>query len=221
MQSDLSGIKPVVWKVEPVRPEEEIIHAAADLVRAGGIVIYPTETFYAVGGLPDRVETIQHIAEIKGRSPDKPFPLIAASQADVSKAVAFWPTVAEKLAHLFWPGPLTLILPVSPMLPKELHLDTGRIAVRISSHPVATSLARSSGGLLISTSANISGQPAISDPEQIDPGMIKAIDGMIHGGRTAGKTPSTIVDVTEDKVRLIRAGSLPWSEIEGRLHACA
>lgn len=216
MRFDSSSTRPVAWQVDPQRPDAAIIAAAAAVIKAGGVVIYPTETFYAIGGLPQRVETIERIAEIKGRSPDKPFPLIAASEEDVRKAVSCWPRAAEKLARLFWPGPLTLLLPASPLLPQALHLGSGKIAVRVSPHPVAASLARAAGGLLIATSANISGQPAVSDPNHIDPALLPAIDGLLHGGRTAGLTPSTIVEVGESWVRLVRGGAVPWSEIESQ-----
>lgn len=217
MQHDLSGTGPVVWQLDPERPDPDIIAAAAALIEAGGVVIYPTETFYAIGGLPQRVETIERIVAIKGRSRDKPFPLIAASEEDARKAVADWSATAEKLARRFWPGPLTLLLPASSLLPKELHLGTGRIAIRISPHPIAIRLAGAAGGLLIATSANISGQPAVSVPDRLDPTLRSALDGLLLGGRTPGQMPSTIVAVTAAGVRLIRTGALPWSEIENQV----
>ena len=216
MRFDSSSTRPVAWQVDPERPEAAIIAAAAAVIKAGGVVIYPTETFYAIGGLPQRVKSIERIAKIKGRSLDKPFPLIAASEEDVRKAVSFWPAAAEQLARRFWPGPLTLLLPASPTLPQALHLGSGRIAVRISPHPVAASLVSASGGLLIATSANISGQPAVSDPNQIDPDLLPAVDGLLRGGSPAGHKPSTIVELSASGVRLVRSGAVPWSEIESR-----
>lgn len=216
MRFDSSSARSVVWRVDPERPEADIIAAAAAAIKAGGVVIYPTETLYAMGGLPQRVETIERIAKIKGRSPDKPFPLIAASEEDVRRAVTVWPALAEKLARVFWPGPLTLLLPASPTLPQALHLGAWKIAVRVSPHPVAASLAKASGGLLIATSANVSGQPAVSDPDQLDPTLLPAIDGLLHGGRTSGQMPSTIIDITESGPHLIRSGAVPWSAIESQ-----
>ncbi len=220
MQALLSNkIKPTLWKVGDEIPLAPIIHEATFLIRSGRVVVYPTETFYALGGLPSSKLTIKRIFEIKGRDSSKPLPLIASSREDIKKAVARWPDTADKLAGAFWPGPLTLLLFASRELPPELHLITGRIAIRISPHPVARALAAAVGGLLISTSANSSGQPAIADPDNLEPALLSRIDGLIDAGKLTGQKPSTIVDLSDGPPRLVRTGYIPWHEIEAVLHS--
>jgi L-threonylcarbamoyladenylate synthase len=187
---------------------------AASVVRHGGVIVYPTETFYGLGGRPDLEETVERIYLIKGRDFKKPLPLIAADLDAVRRAVAQWPPVAEKLAQAFWPGPLTMVLPASPHLPQLLHAHTGKAAVRISSHPVAGVLAASVGGLLIATSANIAGDPASSSPDRLSSMLLLKVDGILDGGELPGVAPSTIVDVSVAPPRLLREGRLHWREID-------
>ena len=101
-----------VWKVGPEMAEADAITRAAQVVRNGGVIIYPTETFYGLGGHSGQPGVIEKIYRIKGRERGKPLPLIAADAAVVRKAAAAWPEEAEKLAQAFWPGPLTLVIPV-------------------------------------------------------------------------------------------------------------
>ncbi|MDY0042177.1 MAG: L-threonylcarbamoyladenylate synthase [Desulforhabdus sp.] len=209
---------PRIWKVEAQIPALSNIDEAVSLLLNGGLIVYPTETFYALGGQTTSTTVIKRIYSVKGRDADKPLPLVAASATDVRRAVGSWPEAAEQLAEAFWPGPLTLVLAASPALPSELHLQTGKIAIRISPHPVAVLLAKAAGGLLISTSANISGQSAVDHPDDIEPDLLAQIDGLIYAGKLPGRMPSTIVDVSTTLPRLVRDGSIPWELIERTLH---
>lgn len=206
-----------IWSVKKEAALDSLISEAASLVSEGGVVVYPTETFYALGGLPMRGSVIRRIFAIKGRAADKPLPLIAGGMPAVRKAVAAWPPDAELLAESFWPGPLTLILPASTDLPAELHVLTGKIAVRVSPHPVALALAQAAGGLLISTSANVSGRPPVDHPDLLDPVLVSQVDGLIRSGKSLGQSPSTIVDVSTGPPRLVRSGCVPWGTIEETL----
>ncbi len=185
----------------------------------GGLVIYPTETFYALGAVPALATALEKVFTAKGRDAGKPLPLIASGLADVLKAVSAWTDAARSLAEAFWPGPLTLVLPASSSLPAVLHAGTGKIAVRISSHPAATLLAKRSGGLLVSTSANRSGDPPPRTPEEISPELLCVSDGLIDAGTLPGGLPSTIVDVSVFAPRLVRKGKISWEEVENVLAA--
>jgi L-threonylcarbamoyladenylate synthase len=215
MQAYFPDTHPPIWTVDPDTPSAKIIKEAARLITRGGVVVYPTETLYALGGHPMLKSSISRIFELKGRSTGKPLPLIAAEAEDVRRVVDYWPAGAELLSKSLWPGPLTLILS-STKLPSELHLNTWKIAVRISPHPVAAALAAAVGGLLISTSANISGQPAVDDPEVIAPDLLFKIDGMVDCGKIRGGSglPSTIVDVSAEPPRLVRTGCISWEKIQ-------
>lgn len=202
-----------VWKIDPQQPEPLWITHAAALILKGGVIIYPTETFYGLGGHPGMKAAIERIFRIKERDFNKPLPLIAAHMEAVREAVGSLPPAAEKLAAAFWPGPLTLVLPLASRLPSMLHAATGKIAVRISPHPVARDLAAAVGGLLIATSANAAGRPACRDPEEIPAPLIRQVDGLLDAGSLPGGAPSTIVDVSVEPPRLVRDGVLPWEEI--------
>ena len=202
-----------VWKVDSPQSEADGVACAAAVVRAEGIVVYPTETLYGLGGYPMSDAAIERIYRIKGRDFKKPLPLIAADIEAVREVAAQWPPSAERLAQAFWPGPLTLILAATSLVPPRLHAYTGRIAIRVSSHPMANKLSAAVGGLLISTSANIAGRPPYRNSEEIAPEFLAQVDGLIDAGRLPGDLPSTIVDLSFDPPRLVRAGCVAWESI--------
>lgn len=191
---------------------DDISHAAA-VILAEGVVVYPTETFYGLGANPMSSKAIERVYSIKGRDFKKALPLIAADQAAARKVTAQWPRAAERLAEAFWPGPLTLILPAASLVLPRLHAYTGKIAVRVSSHPIAHALSAAVGGLLISTSANIAGQPACKSLAEIPSQLLARVDGLIDAGELPGGLPSTLVDLSSDPPRLARAGRVSWESI--------
>lgn len=211
--------RPVIWKTGASSPDAEAIAGAGSLLKAGGIVVYPTETLYGLGADPWQRSAVERIYRVKGRGRGKPLPLIASSLEHVMK-VAQWPKAASVLAKRFWPGPLTLLLPAVRDVPQWLHGGSEKIAVRVSSHGVAVALAEAIGGLLISTSANLSGQPAVSDVERIPPTLLALVDGILDSGVTGnlwGKRPTTIVDVCTPLPSLVRPGCVPWEAVSGCL----
>jgi len=213
----LKNWNPKIWEIGPGRIQRDSISEAAGLLIAGGVVVYPTETFYALGAVPFIEEAVGRIFSIKGRDSRKPLPLIASRMEAILPAVSGWSDTAEKLAGLFWPGPLTLVLPASPKIPPVLHAGTGKIAIRISSNPVAALLAEAAGGLLVSTSANRSGEKPPSRPVEIDEGILAGTDGFIDSGDLPGGLPSTIIDASASQPRLIREGAIGWDTIHGAL----
>lgn len=208
-------MKPKIWKTGDEGPSEAISEAAV-LLRQGGLLIYPTETFYALGAIPVP-RAVERIFGLKGRDFTKALPLIASTRKAVLNVVSGWPETAEKLAQDFWPGPLTLILPANSSLPSILHAGSGKVAVRISPHPVASRLAESAGGLLVSTSANKAGQPPQNDAAMISGEVLGGVEGFVDAGNLAGGFPSTIVDVTVQPPKAIRVGRIGWEEIRRSL----
>lgn len=203
--------------VDPVHPDPDAIARAASCITRGGLVIFPTETFYGLGGDPWHSAAVGRIFRIKERDMRKPLPLIAADEAAVRQAVAEWPAVAQLLARAFWPGPLTLVLAASTRLPPTLHAQTGKIAVRVSSHAVAQKLATAVGGLIISTSANLSGQSPCRQPDELAGELLSQVDRVLHAGPTVGGLPSTLVDVTVQPPKLVREGAIAWDRIKAVL----
>ncbi len=141
------------------------LNRAVEMLRQGGVVAYPTETFYGLGCLADNTEAVERIFRIKGREEDKPLPLIVADEEMAFEVARTGGTgaaaLAPDLAKVFWPGPLTLVLRAGRDFPKGVA-PQGKIALRVSSHPTAQALARNLDNPLVSTSANTSGQaPAV------------------------------------------------------------
>jgi L-threonylcarbamoyladenylate synthase len=209
-------LEPRIWKTGDDLPPEVISEAAA-LLRQGGLIIYPTETFYALGAMPVQAGAVERVFDLKGRDFTKPLPLIASTRNAILSVVSEWPDTAEQLARAFWPGPLTLILQANSSLPSILHAGTGKVAIRISSHPVASCLAESAGGLLISTSANKAGEPPRNNPGMISEELIGGVDGFIDSGNLPGGFPSTIVDVTVQPPKEMRIGRIGYEEIRKSL----
>jgi len=210
------------WQVDPQRPDQHASDAAGVLLSQGGIVVYPTETYYGLGGHPGLLSAIERIYAIKGRAAVKPLPLIAADLEAVYRAVAEWRPVASELANVFWPGPLTRILNAAPSLLPLLHAHTGKVAVRISSHPVARALARAIGGLLTATSANQSGQRACRTVSEMPEELVARVDGFLAAGTLgegARDLPSPIIDLSTAVPRLVRPGCIAWERVEEVLSA--
>ncbi len=191
------------------------IEAAAASIRAGGVVIYPTETLYALGCAADNAEACARVAALKGRPETKPFPLIVADMASLRALTAPLPQALEidlaSLAARFWPGPLSVLLPTRPDLPALVRDGFGLSSVRISPHPLATELCRRVGGALVATSANAGGQPATADPRQLDPGLLAAAAGaVLDQPWPAGGAPSTLIRLLgSGRVAVLRAGAVP------------
>lgn len=186
---------------------------AVSALRRGGVVAFPTETFYGLAADPRSVPAVRKIFELKRRGLDHPLPLIASDIDQVNDHVGTMTPLAARLAARGWPGPLTLIIPASPRLCEDVHLSTGKIAVRVSADPVARALARSAGHAITATSANISGDPPAATAGRVAASFGAGLDVLIDAGATPAGLPSTIVDATGDAPVLVRAGAVPWDRV--------
>jgi len=190
---------------------------AAALLRAGGIVAYPTETFYGLGARWDRREALARLASAKLRPAGKPLPLLCADRAQLAEVAGPLPPEAERLAARFWPGPLTLVLPAAAGVPGEITAGSDTVGVRIPGSALARALAAAAGGALVSTSANLSGRPPPRSAAELAPEILAAIDGVLDGGRVPGGLPSTVVALGREGPVLVRAGVIPWDAVLGSL----
>lgn len=200
-------------RVGPAIAGPDDLLPAVSALGNGGIVAFPTETFYGLAVDPRSPLGVSRVFELKRRGADQPLPLIAADIDQVNEHVGTMTPLAARLASRAWPGPLTLIIPASPQLCDDVHLSTGRIAVRVPSHPVARALARRAGHAITSTSANLSGEPPAAAPDQVVRSFGSGIDVLIDAGPTPAGLPSTIVDVSGDTPVLVRAGIIPWERV--------
>lgn len=195
------------------RLAERIAEAAA-LLRGGGIVAYPTETFYGLGALASRHDALERLAAAKLRPEGKPLPLLAGDLAQVEQVASLAAPLARRLAGRFWPGPLTLVLPAAPGVDPLVTAGDDTVAIRIPGSEVARALALAAGGALVSTSANLSGEPPPAEAGALAPALRSRLDGVLDGGATPGGLPSTIAAVSGDRLRCVREGAVPWSEVE-------
>lgn len=188
------------------------VDALAAVLRRGGIVAYPTETFYALGARADGAEALARLARAKLRPEGKPLPLLAADVAQV-RQVAVLEGAAARVAERLWPGPLTLVLPARPELDAAITAGSGTVGIRVPGSAVARTLAARAGFALVSTSANPSGGPPPARAEDLDASLRAAIDGVLDGGPTPGGLASTVVRIEGDAVQVIRAGPIPGEAV--------
>jgi L-threonylcarbamoyladenylate synthase len=195
-------------------PREDVIEEAARLLGAGRLLIYPTDTLYALGGRALDGAVAAGVFAAKGRETGKPLPLIAADEAQARALLASWPETAARIARSFWPGPLTLVLPASDAVPSEVTGGTGTLAVRVPALALARRLCDAAGPL-IATSANRAGEPAPATCEEALGAVGASCAAAIDAG-PLGRAPSTLVDVTGEP-RLLRAGAVPWDAVRAVL----
>ena len=191
-----------------VSPEPELLQQAADALANGRVVAFPTDTFYRLAVDPRNVEAVDRLYALKGRSAASALTLIAADGAQAAQAASFGPA-ARKLAARWWPGPLTIVAQAQPVIPSTTLGGGGTVGVRVPDHAVARGIARAFGFCITATSANLSGQPPAVSASDVSPSL-PDIDLVVDAGITRGGVASTIVDTTTEKVRLVRAGAIPW-----------
>lgn len=191
----------------------DAVAAASAALAAGGLVVFPTETFYGIGARALAATAVHAVASLKARAGDaatdaKPIGLIVAERAMIDLVVTRVPAAAEALMARFWPGPLTLVLPARRDLPPALAAGTGHVGVRVSSHPIARALSAAVGEPITATSANRAGAPPACDVASARAAFRSAIDVYVDGGVVAGGLGSTVLLVGDDAARVMRAGAI-------------
>lgn len=186
----------------------EKLKAAAEILKAGGLVAFPTETVYGLGANALNEKAAKKIYEAKGRPSDNPLIAHVADFADIVPITSEIPEPGKKLADAFWPGPLTLVFPKSDKVPAGTTGGLDTVAVRMPSDPVAAALIRLSGVPIAAPSANTSGRPSPTTAQHVIQDMDGRIDMIIDGGPVGIGVESTIVDVTEKIPVLLRPGAV-------------
>jgi L-threonylcarbamoyladenylate synthase len=177
----------------------------AEMLRSGGIICYPTETFYALGIDPWNQSACERLFKLKKRPLEKELPLIASSTEMVSKVCETSDPRFEILAEKFWPGPLTIVLPAKD--------HSSSYAIRVSSNISARLISEIFGNPVISTSANITGTEPVRKPEDLNPELSAGIDLLLDGGICRGGLPSTIITLIKSNPEILREGAIPSKEI--------
>ena len=202
---------PVTFHVSPERLDSGVIRQAAEMLRRGLVVAYPTDTLYGLAVDPRDADAVKRLYELKGRLDTSALTLIAADVAQV-QAAGEMTQLAHRLAERWWPGPLTIVMRARPVVVREVLAAGQTVGIRIPDHPVAAALAREAGFCITATSANRSGAPATSSAESVVDAL-PGIDAVLDGGAARGGAPSTIVDVSGAAIALVREGVLPWSKV--------
>ena len=193
-----------------VNCDKEGIEKTSQIIKNGGIVIFPTDTVYGIGCNPYNINSIKKIYEIKSREKIKSLPVLAHS-LDIVKEIASIDGFTEKIMKKYWPGPLTLILKLTDQkLKKSLNLEN-KIAVRIPDSKCTLKLLEKCG-LLVGTSANISGNSSYTNPDECLKN-INNYDIFLNGGTITSKGESTIIEIENDKIKIIREGVLKMKDI--------
>ena len=194
--------------VDARRPASAALEAAARVVRAGGLVAFPTETFYGLGAHALDEAAVARVFQAKGRPADKPVLVLVDSLAMVERVAREVPARARRLMGRYWPGPLTLVLPARADLPTNLTAGTGTIGVRLSSHLVARALVAAVGAPVTAPSANPHGKASPRTADEVLAGLGARVDLLLDGGATAGGPASTVLDFTGTSAVLLRAGAV-------------
>jgi len=196
-----------------IQSDKASIGKAITIMREGGVIAYPTETFYGLGTDIRNELALERLYAIKGRGFDKPISIIIGSREDLARFARKITPTADLLMDRFWPGGVTLLFQAAQGLSERLTAGTGKIGIRLSSNPIATFLAQSLSGAITATSANRSGGKECVSAREVVTAMGKSVDAVIDGGRTAGGAGSTIVDTTVDPPAVIREGIISSSEL--------
>jgi L-threonylcarbamoyladenylate synthase len=202
---------PLVLRVQSDRPDPGVIRQAADVIRDGRVVAYPTDTLYGLAVDPRNAAAVRRLFELKGRPETSALTLIAADAAQ-ARLVGEMTDSANRLAGRWWPGPLTIVIRARAGLAVEVLAGGRTVGVRVPDQAVARALADATGFCITATSANRSGEAAASAAGTVAAALAD-VDAIVDGGPSRGGLPSTIVNASDGEVTLIRAGAVPWERV--------
>lgn len=189
--------------------DSDSIREGGELVRAGGLIAFPTDTVYGLGCDPASEDAVARLFAAKEREA-KPIPILCASLEGAAE-MADLDGVAVRIARRYWPGPLTLVAPLRRPLPRQVDQGTGMVGVRVPGLRGCLELVRAAGGYLTGTSANRSGRPSCTTADQVAAELGDSVDIVLDGGARSGR-PSTVVRLTDGRIEVLREGPVRVSE---------
>lgn len=204
----------VVLAVTVDRPEPEVIERAAEVLRSGGLVAFPTETVYGLGANALDAAAVRRIFEAKGRPADDPVIVHLASADELGRVARRVPAVARRLAEAFWPGPLTLLLPRAAAVPLEVTAGLDTVGVRVPDHPVALALISAAGVPIAAPSANRFGHTSPTLAEHVLADLEGRVDVVLDAGPTPYGVESTVLDLSSGRPRVLRPGGVSVEALE-------
>jgi L-threonylcarbamoyladenylate synthase len=209
----LHGTKDNIIAVNPDHPDQESLRIAAQTIREGGVVVFPTRCLYGLGADARNAAALARVFAIKRRAASKPLLVLISDKKDLLYLTEDIPPAAERLMDAFWPGNLTLLFEANLTLPKGLTAGTGKIGVRLPRHPVAAELVREAGVPITGTSANLSGRPGCARISELGEEISGHVDLILDAGPLKGGIGSTIVDVTANPPLVLREGTITAKRI--------
>jgi L-threonylcarbamoyladenylate synthase len=211
--------KTLLLTVNSQRPDMEKIRIAADFIKKGGLVAFPTETVYGLGADALNAKAVLSVFEAKKRPLDNPPIVHVCDVKDVCRLTKEVPSKAGVLMESFWPGPLTLIFKRSPIVPSVTVANLDTIAIRMPRHNVALALIRESECPIAAPSANLAGKPSPTSAKHVLDDLDGYIDAILDGGSTRIGVESTVLDLTVDPPQVLRPGGIPYEELVKTLGA--
>ncbi|MBN1352118.1 threonylcarbamoyl-AMP synthase [candidate division KSB1 bacterium] len=203
-----------IIKINPDNPDPNSLQDAAEIINAGGVIGYPTETVYGLGAGISNSSAVERIFKIKGRDFNKALIVIVNSIEMLQPLVQDMPPDAESLMNRFWPGPLTLVFKASPAVNPAISGGRTTIAIRIPDNRICLELLSRCDGPITSTSANIAGEPNSITAMEVEQKLGRWLDLIIDGGASKSSSASTLLDLTTELPKLRRKGAIPANEIE-------
>ena len=205
-----------VVRIDPRQPDPAVLREAIGVLRAGGTVVYPTDTFYGLGADATNLEAVRGVVRAKGRPDGRPMPVLIGDLEQLPTITPPLDGPARMLVERFWPGALTLVVPALPGW-ERLASAEGRIGVRLPDHAVPRALSRLLAAPIVGTSANRSGEPTPRDLA----GLLARLDGRVGLVLDAGDLPpskgSTVVELVGAEARVVREGDLPLAAVRDAL----
>jgi L-threonylcarbamoyladenylate synthase len=203
-----------ILTTDPESAEPSVVQRVSRVLMGGGIVAMRTDTVYGLLASVDRPDALQRLVDLKVRPPDKPFVLLASDWIAVRAVTSHLPPVARSLGSRYWPGPLTLVLPGSDDLPREVRAGGPTVAVRIPGDALLLAILREFRGAVAAPSANLPGQPPATTIEEVALAFDEGVDLAVDSGPARLSRPSTIINCTSFGGEVLRAGPIAPAEQE-------
>ena len=207
-----------VIRVNTKKIDTSEIEQTVEILKNDGVIVYPTETFYGLGACCFSRNAIRRIYWLKGRKFSKPLSVLVSDIDMLRKIVLGFSDAYRPILSEFWPGPLTIIFKASTQIPEEITASSGRIGVRLPAYDWVRRLVREAGFPITGTSANISGEQEIAQGKKVIKAFNRKVELIADGGRTQGIVPSTVIDFTSCKPRILREGAVPVSRLKKYLN---
>ncbi len=202
----------------PVQDNEETRARAAQVITAGGVVAFRTDTFYGLGADPFNREALSRVNNLKGRDGGKPI-LLVISDADEAERFINRSPRFNIVSTRHWPGALTIVVEAKPEVPIDLTAGSGTVGLRLPDDETVRSFIRACGGALTATSANLAGEPPARIAEEVASSFPAGLDLIVDGGAARGDKPSTVLDLSGPQIHLIREGAISRAELQDTLRA--